>query len=126
MFRRLVRGNLRAATRKRILKTAAAFNAAGGSTCQYDPARTTDPFRPQWSASCFAEISNPANFELGNVDLLGHGLSAQLNLQITGAGAKRYHLGSRLATIEVGGRFRNAHKFDDSFRTNMAPIVSLR
>jgi len=106
-------------------KTAAAFNAAGGSTCQYDPARTTDPFRPQWSASCFAEISNPANFELGNVDLLGHGLSAQLNLQITGAGAKRYHLGSRLATIEVGGRFRNAHKFDDSFRTNMAPIVSL-
>ncbi len=106
-------------------KTTAAFNAAGGSTCQYDPARTTDPFRPQWSASCFAEISNPANFELGNVDLLGHGLSAQLNLQITGAGAKRYHLGSRLATIEVGGRFRNAHKFDDSFRTNMAPIVSL-
>jgi len=106
-------------------KTTAAFNAAGGSTCQFDPARTTDPFRPQWSASCFAEISNPANFELGNVDLLGHGLSAQLNLQITGAGAKRYHLGSRLATIEVGGRFRNAHKFDDSFRTNMAPIVSL-
>jgi TonB-dependent receptor len=106
-------------------KTTAAFNAAGGSTCKYDPARTTDPFRPQWSASCFTEISNPANFDLDNVDLLAHGLSAQLNLQVTGAGAKRYHLGSRLATIEVGGRFRNAHKFDDSFRTNMKATVSL-
>jgi TonB-dependent receptor len=106
-------------------KTTDAFNAAGGSACQFDPARTTDPFRPQWSASCFAEIDNPANFDLRNVDLFGHGLSAQLNLQVTGAGAKRYHVGSRLATIEVGGRFRNAHKFDDSFTTNMAPNVSI-
>jgi TonB-dependent receptor len=106
-------------------KTTDAFNAAGGSACQYDPARTTDQFRPQWSASCFAEIDNPANFDLRNVDLIGHGLSAQLNLQVTGAGAKRYHLGSRLATIEVGGRFRNAHKFDDSFTTNMVPNGSI-
>jgi TonB-dependent receptor len=105
-------------------KTTDAFNNAG-SSCQFDPAKTTDQFRPQWGASCFSEISNPANFDLKSVDLLGHGLSAQLNLQITGAGAKRYHLGSHLATIEVGGRFRNAHKFDDSFTTNMVPNVSI-
>jgi TonB-dependent receptor len=106
-------------------KATDAFIAAGGSTCQYDPANTKNRFRPQFRATCFAEIDNPANFDLDSVDLFGHGLSAQLNLQITGAGAKRYHWGSHLATIEVGGRFRNAHKFDDSFTTTMAPTLSL-
>ena len=96
------------------------FNAnfPNGSTCQYDPTATTDILRPKWSPSCFTEAYNPANLSLNNFDVYGHGLSAQLNLQLTGAGAKRYHLGSRLATIEIGGRFRNAHKFDDSFTTN--------
>jgi TonB-dependent receptor len=97
-----------------------AFQATG-SACQYNQAATTDIYHPQWSQSCFTEIGNPANFQLHDFDVLGHGLTAQLNLQITGAGAKRYHLGSRLATIEVGGGYRNAHKFDDSFRTNYAP-----
>jgi TonB-dependent receptor len=106
-------------------KTTDAFNNAGGSTCQYNLAGTTDKFTPQWSPSCFTEIDNSANFDLKNVDLWGHGLSAQLNLQITGAAAKRYHIGSHLATIEVGGRFRNAHKFDNSYTTNLAPNLSL-
>jgi TonB-dependent receptor len=106
-------------------KATDAFKAAGGSTCEYNPGATTDVYKPQWSQSCFSEIGSAANFDLRSVDLFGHGLSAQLNLQLTGAGAKRYHLGSRLATIEVGGRFRNAHKFDDSFTTNVAPNVSL-
>jgi TonB-dependent receptor len=101
--------------------TAAGFNGGGPSTCQYNLAGTTDPYTPQWSPSCFTEIASPANFQLNNFDVFGHGLSAQVNLQITGAGAKRYHIGSRLATIEVGGRYRNAHKFDDSFTTNLAP-----
>jgi TonB-dependent receptor len=95
-------------------------NFPNGSTCQYDPAATKDLLKPQWSQSCFTEAYNPANLSLSDLDLFGHGLSAQLNLQVTGAGAKRYRLGSRLATIEIGGRFRNAHKFDDSFRTNYA------
>jgi hypothetical protein len=43
------------------------------------------------------------------------GLTAQLNLQFSGAMAKNYRLGSRLATVEIGGRFRNEHKFDNSF-----------
>ena len=91
----------------------------GASTCQF--LNAADVYNPAWSQSCFTEISNPSNFQLNNFDLFGHGLSAQLNLQGTGAAAKRYHIGSRLATIEVGGKFRNAHKFDDSFTTNVAP-----
>lgn len=102
-----------------------AFANAGGSACQYQPFATTDPYTPQWSSSCFTEIDNPANFQLANVDLFGHGLSAQVNLQVAGAFAKRYHLGSHLSTIEVGGRLRNAHKFDDSFTTNVTPTIPL-
>jgi len=36
---------------------------------------------------------------------INHGLTAQLNLQFAGAMAKRYHLGSHTASIEVGGNF---------------------
>jgi TonB-dependent receptor len=49
------------------------------------------------------------------------GLSAQLNLQADGALAKRYHAGSNVATIEIGGKFRNNHKFDDTYSTRMNP-----
>ena len=89
------------------------------STCQSLPS-TTNIYVPQWSASCFTEAYNPANFVLSDVRI-GKGLTAQLNLQATGAFAKRYHLGSHLSTIEIGGKFRNAHKFDDSFTLDWAP-----
>jgi len=96
-------------------------SAFGSSTCDFLNATGANLYTPAWSPSCFTEISNPSNFQLTNFDLFAHGLSAQLNLQLTGAAAKRYHVGSHLATIEVGGRFRNAHKFDNSYSTNMAP-----
>src|SRR5262249_42083076 len=50
-----------------------------------------------------------------------HGQSAQVNFQVTGAGAKRYHVGGKLATIEIGGRFRNAHKYDNSYNIDYTP-----
>jgi TonB-dependent receptor len=90
------------------------------SACRYDLANTTDIYRPQWLPVCFAEAYNPANFTLSGVSIF-HGHDAQLNLQITGAMAKRYHLGSRLSTIEFGGKFRNAHKFDDTFNNVFTP-----
>jgi TonB-dependent receptor len=90
------------------------------STCQYDPANTANEFLPRWSGACFSEISNPSNFELTRItrDL---GPSAQLNIEASGSGAKRYHIGSKLATIEVGGRFRNAHKFNDGYVLTITP-----
>jgi len=90
------------------------------SNCQYDPATTTNILRPQWSPACFAEAYNPSTMLLNQVQI-SHGKTAQLNLQATGAMAKRYHLGSRLANIEIGGKFRNAHKFDDSFNDSFVP-----
>jgi hypothetical protein len=52
---------------------------------------------------------------LDSIDGAASGLTAQLNLQFTGAYAKQFHIGSHLSTIEIGGKFRNEHKFDNSF-----------
>ncbi|MBV8902721.1 MAG: TonB-dependent receptor, partial [Acidobacteriia bacterium] len=74
----------------------------------------------KWSPSCYAEGYNPANLSLNNINRdLGH--SAQLNLQIAGSGAKRYHIGSRMAVIEYGGKFRNEHKFADTYVLTITP-----
>jgi len=101
--------------------TAVFNNTLTSSSCDYDPvASSKNQYLPQWSAACFTEGYNPANLALNNINRsLGH--SAQLNLQAAGAGAKRYHLGSRLATIEIGGNFRNVHKFADTYRLTLVP-----
>src|SRR5260370_137912 len=99
----------------------ASFAATGlsYSNCQ-NPPSTTNIYMPQWSPTCFTEAYNPSSFRLSDV-AVNKGMTAQLNLQATGAMAKRYHLGSRLATIEIGGKFRNAHKFDNEFVLDWAP-----
>ncbi len=100
----------------------ASFDATNlaASSCQYDPTSTTRLYLPQWTPACFTEAYTPSNFTLSNIQT-NHGLSAQLNLQATGAAARNYHLGSHMATIEIGGKFRNAHKFDNTFRDRFTP-----
>jgi TonB-dependent receptor len=90
------------------------------SACQFDPASTKDIHRPQWLPVCFTEAFNPSNYTLSGI-FAYHGHSAQLNLQATGAMAKRYHLGSHLSNFEFGGKFRNAHKFDDTYNVGFTP-----
>src|SRR5438046_3391888 len=88
------------------------------SSCQYDLANTMSLYLPQWTPSCFTEAhTNQSTMPLSRMQI-NHGLSAQLNLQFTGAMAKRFRLASHLATIEVGGKFRNAHKFANTFTDN--------
>jgi len=94
------------------------------SNCQYSPSTTTNIYRPQWTPACFTEAYNPANLSLNNINI-AYGLSAQVNIQATGAMAKRYHLGSHLSTIEVGGKFRNAHKFDDTYSITSTPVGNI-
>jgi TonB-dependent receptor len=97
-----------------------------GSSCQFDPTATRDIYLPQWSAACFTEAYNPAAMALSNTRI-NYGGGAQTNLQAAGAAAKRYHMGSHVATIEVGGKFRNAHKFDNSYqvKTNATGTILL-
>jgi TonB-dependent receptor len=101
----------------------ASFSAdgLGTSSCQYDLAGTKSLYLPQWTPACFTEAyTNQSNFPLHSVQV-NHGLTAQLNLQGAGAAAKRYHLGSHLSTIEIGGKFRNAHKFANTFTDSFSP-----
>ena len=93
------------------------------SSCQYDPSATRDHFVPQWNSACFSEAYNTSSMILNKYELnQGHGISrdqghsAQLNMGIAGSGAKQYHIGSNTATLEYGGKFRNDHKFDDTWQ----------
>ncbi|MBV8897368.1 MAG: TonB-dependent receptor [Acidobacteriaceae bacterium] len=99
----------------------AVFNSTlSSSGCQYAPNLTTNVYLPKWSPACYAEGYNPGNLALNNINRsLGH--SAQLNLQIAGSGARRYHIGSRTAVIEYGGKFRNEHKFADTYVLTLTP-----
>jgi len=102
--------------------TTASFVAPSGlSSCQYDYLNTSNKFLPRWTAPCYAEAYNSSTLTLNDLNR-SLGPSAQLNLQAAGAGAKRYHIGSRLATIEVGGNFRNVHKFSDGYTADYCPI----
>jgi TonB-dependent receptor len=85
------------------------------TNCQYDPAATKDKFKPQFTQACFAEIYNPANFQLNTISQSNHGKSDQLNLTAALSAARNYHLGSHLSTLEIGFKIRNAHKFDNSY-----------
>jgi TonB-dependent receptor len=85
------------------------------TNCQYDPAATSNKFKPQFTQACFDEIYNPANFQLNVVSQSNHGKSDQLNLAAFMSVARNYRLGSHNSTFELGFKIRNAHKFDDSY-----------
>lgn len=102
-------------------RTASFSSDLSTSSCQFDPANTKSLYLPQWTPACFTEAyTNQSSMPLSRMEI-NHGLTAQLNLQVTGAMAKRYHLGSHLASIEVGGKFRNAHKFANTFTDDFSP-----
>jgi TonB-dependent receptor len=94
------------------------------SSCQFSPALTVRQYIPQWTPNCFSEAYQPTNYSLTDITT-SYGKSPQLNLQFAGAIGKRYHIGSHLSTIEIGGKFRNAHKFDDSYTPVYDPNGSI-
>lgn len=104
--------------------TAVFSSTLPSSTCQYDPVNTSNVYLPRWNAECFVEGYNPSNLVLNNInrDL---GVATQLNLQAGGSFAKSYHLGTHSAQIEVGGKFRNAHKLNDGYVLTLTPTGSI-
>jgi TonB-dependent receptor len=89
------------------------------SPCTYDPVATGNSLRPRWSNACYAEAYNTSLFALNDFNI-SRGKTAQTNIQAAGAMGKRYHIGSHLATLEIGGKFRNAHKYDHSYADDYA------
>ncbi|HKQ88248.1 MAG TPA: TonB-dependent receptor [Candidatus Acidoferrales bacterium] len=100
--------------------TAKFDSTLGTSSCEYDPAATTHVYLPQWTPSCYTEAYNTADYSMSKIQI-SHGHTAQVNLQGGASLAKRYNIGSHAATIEVGGKFRNAHKFDDTYSVTLKP-----
>src|SRR5262249_11135954 len=94
------------------------------SNCAFDPSATKSIYRPQFTPVCFTEAYDPTTMQLSDLQI-DHGQSAQVNFQFSGAYAKRYHLGGHLSTIEIGGRFRNAHKYDNTFNIDYTPNDSI-
>jgi TonB-dependent receptor len=90
------------------------------SNCEFNRTATTDNYLPKWNQACFTEIQNPANFTLNSItrDL---GDAVQLNLGVGGSGAWQYHIGNRSAVVEYGGRFRNEHKYADTYVQTLTP-----
>jgi len=91
------------------------------TNCAYDPSATTDPYVPQFSASCYApgttNTEDIANYRLSNWSPASVGESAQRNIQAAAAFGRLYHAGDRFGTLEFGGKIRDAHKYDDSYTT---------
>src|SRR5215470_17974184 len=96
-------------------------NSQDVSPCFYASEQTTRVYLPQWGDPCYTQAYAPQNMTLGRITY-SSGHTAQLNLQGAGAFAKRYHIGSYLSTIEIGGLFRNNHKFDDSINYTLNPL----
>ena len=95
------------------------------SNCEFNPTATKDKYLPQWNQACFSEIQNPANFAMtpdnGGGISRDLGTAAQLNLGFGGSGAWQYHIGNRSAVVEGGGRFRNEHKYADTYALALTP-----
>jgi hypothetical protein len=89
--------------------------------CADDPNATTDPNRPMFSASCYAagptNAEDIANYTLSSWNPASVGRSAQTNLQGSASYGLSYHAGDRFGTLEVGGKVRNAAKYNDAYNT---------
>ena len=77
--------------------TASFRSNLASSSCTFDPAATKNIYLPQWAPVCYSEAHDPTTMSLDRIGGAAIGLTAQLNLQVTGAVAKNYHLGSHLS-----------------------------
>jgi TonB-dependent receptor len=104
-------------------------SALPASNCEFIPSPKTAQYLPQFSSPCFTEIQNPANFYMsptvGGVsrDL---GKAVQLNLGAGGSGAIEYHLGNHASTFEYGAKFRNEHKYADTYKETLTPNETIQ
>jgi TonB-dependent receptor len=111
-------------SRSRMLQSGgnggAKFKWNGPDThCENIPA--SDPNLPQFSASCFTpgptNVEDIANYKLTSWNPASVGESAQTNWQGAASAGHLYHAGEKAGSIEFGGKYRHAHKYNDSYTT---------
>ena len=87
---------------------------------------TTDPNIPQFSASCFTpgatnvRTSRTTGSRTGRPASVGE--SAQLNLAGRCVRTAVSAPGNRIGTLEFGGKYRDAQKYDDSYTTTYTVV----
>src|SRR5580704_5712354 len=84
--------------------------------CVYDQAATKNPHLPQFNSACTAPGSptfDPTQYEMTEFDTTS-GPTGQVNLQGSVSWGKNYSLGGHSGTIEVGGKLRNGHKYQNA------------
>ena len=74
---------------------------------------TANPLRPNIVPQGGANVFDPTQYSLSSLEI-SKAYGPQLNLQGAASMARNYTLGGHFATFEFGGKFRNAHKFEDT------------
>jgi len=100
--------------------------------CVNDQSVAPSKYRPGWSHTGCGILTTTGpnsvfdknNYALVEYDLPGVGQGVQLNLQASGSYSRLYHFGTRFGTLEIGGKIRNAHKFDDTYQTYYTPTAT--
>jgi TonB-dependent receptor len=92
------------------------FKYNGPETCNFDPAATTNPYRPKFNAACTAAGSStfdPTQYTIKEFDT-SSGPTDQVSLQGSMSYAKNYQWGSHAGTFQVGAKIRNSHNYQNA------------
>jgi TonB-dependent receptor len=92
------------------------FKYIGPDTCNFDPAATTDPYRPQFDPACTAIGSStfdPTQYKIKEFDT-SSGPTDQINLQGSASYAQNYKWGSHDGTFQFGAKIRNSHNYQNA------------
>jgi len=92
------------------------FKYIGAATCSYDPAATTDPYKPQWNPGCIepgSPIFDPTEYKMKEFDT-STGPTDEVNLQGSASYGRNYHWGSHDGTLQFGAKIRNAHDYQNA------------
>ncbi len=109
-------------------------NVSGDPTASFDGPQnvpfsvvTTDSLTPKLVTSDGSNPYDPSLFSLSRYSVVG-GRGAQLNLQASWSGARNYSWSGHPGTIEIGGKFRNAHKYNEAsdleYNSTTNPLLS--
>ena len=97
-------------------KTPLPANTTATPVCQYDPSATTNPYKPQFNAACFAPGSgtfDPTQYYMTEFDT-STGPTDEVNLQGSASFGKNYKWGSHEGTLEFGAKISNAHDYQNA------------
>ena len=83
----------------------------------------TNPLVPKLNTPAGYNIFDPAQYEYAG-QRINHYYNPEVDLGLGGSLATSYNAGTHAGTIEVGGRFRNVHKFANQDTRNYAPLAA--